>query len=234
MVKMRQTNIARARSVHATTRLAMCLKAALGASALLIPMLIVAQQPAAASTAKDYRQCGERLNAAGISTEVAATACAEVLHPDDMGQCVLDIRTQQVDALTALAACRRVRRPLALSTCLQDIHRQDGAAVLTEVLEACRVSLLPKRYANCVVGLNESLKVPAATGLSTCLDASDRPVDVLSTFIPADQLPRMPGFGTPAPLDDVAPSSDSSLLETAPAFNIPPAGPQPGENVPQP
>lgn len=234
MVKLCQTNIVRAKSVRATTRLAMCLKALLGVSALLNPMLIVTQQPAAASTAKDYRQCGERLSAAGVAPEVAAAACAEVLHPGDVGQCVLNINANQVDALTALDACRRVRRPLALSTCLQDIHRQDETALLTNVLEACRVSLLPERYANCVVGLNQSLDVPTATGLSTCLDASDRPVDMLSTFIPADQVSRMPGFGTPLPLDEVAPSSDSSLLETAPAFNIPPAGPQPGETVPQP
>jgi hypothetical protein len=179
-------------------------------------MAIVAL-PAAAN---NYNQCGERLAKAGITQAVAAPACAEVLHPNDLGRCVQEISAQQVDAMTTLEACRRVRRPLELSTCVQDIHRQDKAAALTNVLEACRVSLLPERYGKCVVGLNQSLGVPTATGLSTCIDASDRPVDVLSTFIPIKDVPRMTGFG--------APGQEDSVLQTIPELDIPnvPATPQ--------
>jgi hypothetical protein len=189
MVKMLQTN------------LATWLKSGLVTLTGLSTMAIVAA-PAQANWFQSkplengYKRCGTSLDQAGIAKDVAATACAEVLYPEDLGACVVNITPLKLDAMTTLNACRRVRRPLELATCVQDVHKQDGNAVLGNVLEACRQSLLPERYGKCVVGLNQSLAVPTAKGLTTCIDASDRPIDMLSTFVPIGQLPRLNGFGS--------------------------------------
>ncbi len=208
MVKMRQTN------------LGTYLKSGLGTITWLSTMAIVAApaqanwfQPKPLENA--YKRCGASLDRAGIAKDVAATACAEVLHPEDLGACVVNITPLKLDAMTTLSACRRVRRPLELATCVQDVQRQDANAVLVNVLEACRQSLLPERYGKCVVGLNQSLAVPTATGLATCIDASDRPIDARSNFVPIDQLPRLNGFGATAPLGADVPTG--SPTPTPPA-----------------
>jgi hypothetical protein len=199
MVKLPPTNLATQR------RLAVCLKSGLGTLTLLSTLAIVAP-PAQAGwfdrwfkskpVENRYKLCGMRLDKAGIASETAATACAEVLHPEDLATCVGGITPLKVDALTTLNACRRTRRPVELATCVQDVQRQDANAVLVNVLESCRQSLLPDRYGQCVVGLNQSLKTPTGNGLATCIDASDRPIDIRSNFIPINSLPRLNGFGT--------------------------------------
>lgn len=198
------------------------LKAALGTVTCLSTMAIVAQPGQAHQGFRNpedaYKLCGERLSAANIEKDLAAQACAEVLHPDHLGTCVLDITAREVNALTTLSACRRVRRPLELVTCVGDINAQDATANLPTVLEACRRSLMPERYGKCVVGLAKSLEVATVPGLNTCIDASDRPVDVLSTFIPLESLPRMEGFGSPS----AAPET-SGLSETSPGLQVPAA-----------
>jgi hypothetical protein len=180
-------------------------------------------------SADDYRLCGIGLDKAGIAKDVAAMACAEVLHPEDLAVCVGNITTLKLEAVTTLNACRRVRRPLELATCVQDIHKQDANAVLGNVLEACRQSLLPDRYGKCVVGLNQSLKTPIAQGLATCIDASDRPIDVLSDFVPINNLCHLKGFGaigSPASCDQgaaiVTPgTSGTSSVTPVPAKELP-------------
>jgi hypothetical protein len=216
MVKMRQTN------------LATWLKSGLVTLTGLCTMAIVAA-PAQANWFQSkplengYKLCGASLDKAGIAKDVAATACAEVLHPEDLGACVVNITPLKLDAMTTLNACRRVRRPLELATCVQDVHKQDGNAVLGNVLEACRQSLLPERYGKCVVGLNQSLAVPTATGLTTCIDASDRPIDMLSNFVPIGQLPRLNGFGSTAPMGStpVSPSPTPSATPPETGTTIP-------------
>lgn len=220
MVKMRQTN------------LGTCLKSGLGTITWLSTMAIGATsaqanwfQPKPLENA--YKYCGASLDQAGIAKDVAATACAEVLHPEDVAACVGDITARKLDAMTTLNACRRVRRPLELATCVQDVQRQDANAVMGNVLEACRQSLLPERYGKCVVGLNQSLAVPTATGLTTCIDASDRPIDMLSNFVPIGQLPRLNGFGSTAPM-----STDTPMVSptpTPPTPTPPAAGTIPGQ-----
>jgi hypothetical protein len=199
MVKLPPTNLATQR------RLAVCLKSGLGTltaiGTLAIGTLTIVAPPAQAGwftskpIANPYKLCGTSLEKAGITADTAATACAEVMHPEDLASCVGGITPLKVDALTTLNACRRTRRPVELATCVQDVQRQDANAVLVNVLEACRQSLLPQQYGQCVVGLNQSLKTPIATGLTTCIDASDRPIDIRSNFVPINNLPRLNGFG---------------------------------------
>ncbi|MBE9030729.1 hypothetical protein IQ266_13410 [filamentous cyanobacterium LEGE 11480] len=210
MVKIRQTN--NSRHIAPPRRWEMRLMAGVSAATTMLGSLALMALPAQAFISHPddpenaYKLCGERLDQAGVAKEIAAKACAEVLHPDRVSQCTLDISAKQVDVLATLSACRRVRRPLELSTCVLDIHAQDAEAVLPNVMEACRQSLLPKRYGKCVVGLNQSLAMATPIGLSTCIDASDRPTDVLSTFKPLKDVPRMNGFGA-------AGAAESSVLQ---------------------
>jgi hypothetical protein len=192
MVKMLQTNQTMRRRLGPLT---------VGvASLLLVSPLAIGVTPAQANWFKSkpvengYKLCGMRLDKAGIGKDVAADACAAVLHPEDLGTCVADLTPLKLAATAALAACQRVRRPLELRTCVQDVQRQDANAVLPNVLEACRRSLLPERYGKCVVGLNQSVATPTAMGLATCLDASDRPIDIQSGFVPINDVCRLEGF----------------------------------------
>ncbi len=212
MVKMLQTN----RAMRAIGQLPVGL-----ATLLLLSPLAIGVNPAQAnwfkpkSVENDYKLCGMRLDKAGIGKDVAAAACAEVLHPEELGTCVVDLIPLKLDAATTLAACRRVRRPLELATCVQDVQRQDAKAVLPNVLEACRRSLLPERYGKCVVGLNQSLAMPTAMGLATCLDASDRPIDVQSGFVPINDVCRLEGFVSVA----VPKDCDKNQPQTAAPLN---------------
>jgi hypothetical protein len=223
MVKMLQTN----RAMRAIGQLPVGL-----ATVLLLSPLAIGVNPAQANwfqpkpVENGYKLCGMRLDKAGIGKDVAADACAEVLHPEDLGTCVVDLTPLKLDAATTLAACRRVRRPLELSTCVQDVHRQDANAVLPNVLEACRRSLLPERYGKCVVGLNQSLAMPTAMGLATCLDASDRPIDMRSGFVPINDVCRLEGFVSVA----VPKDCDKNQPQTAAPLNstvMPDATPTP-------
>jgi hypothetical protein len=172
----------------------------LGLAAVTGTIVLVGQTSAMAGwfqpqpTINPYASCAKSLDKATIQKGMAATACAEALHPDDMGLCVESVTAKKVEANTALAACRSVRRPLELSTCLADIHKQDDKVGLTDVLEFCRRSLLPERYGHCVVGLKgKPLGQTSAEALPTCIDASDRPTDIelLRTFESIDKVPSI-------------------------------------------
>jgi hypothetical protein len=231
MVKMLQTNQTMRRRLGPLT---------VGvASLLLLSPLAIGVNPAQANWFKSkpvenaYKLCGMRLDKVGIGKDVAADACAAVLHPEDLGTCVADLTPLKLDAAAALAACQRVRRPLELRTCVQDVRRQDANAVLPNVLEACRRSLLPERYGKCVVGLNQSVAMPTAMGLATCLDASDQPIDVVpSGFVPINDVCRLEGFVSVAVPKDcdkntqsVAPLNSPVTPDatTAPGSTQPPA-----------
>lgn len=175
-------------------------------------MAVPALAGKAKPTTNAYEACGIALNQATIATDVAAKACAEDLHPDELGQCVTAITSKvmpKMDANTVLSACRRVRRPLELATCVSDIHQQDKNANTATILESCRRSLLPEVHGQCVVGLNRKpLTVTTPSGLATCIEANDRPSDVLPTFIPIENLSTIRNFmGVPAPSGTPSPST---------------------------
>jgi hypothetical protein len=165
------------------------------------------------SALNPYNVCTVSLNKATIEKNLAAMSCAEVLHPDDMGSCVETVvgivAAKKIESGPALSACRSVRRPLDLATCVTVIHKQDASAVLTDVLESCRRSLLPDRFGACVVGLNgKPLQVAIRDGLGTCIDASDRPTDIelLRSFEPSGTVPIVPVIRTTSPISPVTPT----------------------------
>ncbi len=190
------------------------------------------------TSSNPYASCAKSLDQATIQKGIAATACAEVLHPDDMGLCVESVTAKKVEANIALAACRSVRRPLELSTCLADIHKQDDKVGLTDVLEFCRRSLLPERYGHCVVGLKgKPLEQTSAAALPTCIDASDRPTDIelLRTFESIDKVPsiRNPMDSPIVPPSFVpGPNGPSVKVTPTPSPSSNPNAPSPG-TVPQ-
>ncbi|AFY65550.1 hypothetical protein [Geitlerinema sp. PCC 7407] len=162
--------------------------APLGAIAAGLLAASLPMGPAAAASEGDYRRCASNLVEAGIRPEEAAEACSTVLHPEDLSRCVdrLDERTE-IAATDALAACRRVRRPVELATCVTDIRQKTENAAEPQVLDNCRRSLLPERYANCVVGLTEGTDLAVNVALQSCIDGRDRVNDFYPTFIPVGQ-----------------------------------------------
>ncbi len=168
--------------------------------------------------ANEYQSCSASLTGVKLDRLSVAQGCAEALHPQDVGTCVVQIVNDKsvnskIVNLDALDACRRVRRPLELATCVTMIHQSTEAMPLSNdgskrVLDSCRKSLLPERYGRCVVGfrdnpLQKTIVDPAMTdrtqeldGLNTCLDATDYRKDIklipLSEVItPATPTPTM-------------------------------------------
>ena len=168
--------------------------------------------------ANEYQSCSASLTEVKLDRLSVAQGCAEALHPQDVGTCVVGIVNNQsvnnkIVNLDALDACRRVRRPLELATCVTMIHQSTETMPLSNdaskmVLDSCRKSLLPERYGRCVVGfrnnpLQKTIVDVAMTdrtkeldGLNTCLDATDYRKDIklipLSEVItPASPTPMM-------------------------------------------
>lgn len=155
--------------------------------------LVMVSSPAQAN---DYERCTQELSKRQLSTEDIASACARALVPRDLGNCVQRIvERTSVAAPEALTACRQVRRPLDLAACTVDIRNRLGDSNMGQVLESCRRSLLPTRYADCVVGLAKSAKASTPQALETCIDAYYFPREVDPTFIP------YPITSAPATLD---------------------------------
>ena len=168
--------------------------------------------------ANEYQSCSASLTEVKLDRLSVAQGCAEALHPQDVGTCVVRIVNNQsvnnkIVNLDALDACRRVRRPLELATCVTMIHQSTETMPFSNdaskmVLDSCRKSLLPERYGRCVVGfrnnpLQKTIVDVAMTdrtkeldGLNTCLDATDYRKDIklipLSEVItPASPTPTM-------------------------------------------
>ena len=158
--------------------------------------------------ANEYQSCSASLTEVKLDRLSVAQGCAEALHPQDVGTCVVRIVNNQsvnnkIVNLDALDACRRVRRPLELATCVTMIHQSTETMPFSNdaskmVLDSCRKSLLPERYGRCVVGfrnnpLQKTIVDVAMTdrtkeldGLNTCLDATDYRKDI--KLIPLSEL----------------------------------------------
>ena len=156
--------------------------------------------PTNGSSTKDYESCGTNLARANVSAVEAASACGQALRPEDLGTCVNRIADEKVSGSDALLVCRRVRRPVEAASCVVNIRRGVTDTAIVDVLDSCRRSLLPQAFSNCVVGLNRQLKVGGKQAISSCLDVSDRPRDLLPTFIPIGNeipIPTTPFIPTP-------------------------------------
>jgi hypothetical protein len=133
----------------------------------------------------DYRGCAISLLRLGINGETAAQACAEVLRPRDFATCVTKIQKQtQVAATDILPSCRLARRPDDLATCVVGISASKKDAFDPSIFNYCNRSLLPVRFAQCVVGLRSEIDFSAVQAMDNCIDASDKLGGLLPSFTP--------------------------------------------------
>ncbi|MDJ0678087.1 MAG: hypothetical protein QNJ36_22335 [Calothrix sp. MO_167.B42] len=154
-------------------------------------------QAANITSAKDYRLCAFQLLKAGVTEENASKACAEALYPEDVSACVLRIERQtKLAAQNILATCEKSRRPKDLAQCVNGISRNLEEGAKSATLDYCGRSLLPVRFANCVVGLRAEIKFEPIKAMDTCIDASDLISNTAPSFIPAGQNPQqsVPSF----------------------------------------
>jgi hypothetical protein len=142
------------------------------------------------SVRNGYRACTGQMLESGISPEAAARACAGALYPKDVARCVSRIESQtEIAAQAALASCTQARRPVELSRCVVGISENTPGQPVPGLLDFCGRSLLPIRYAECVVGLQREIENLAPTqAMETCISASDRPLEFAPNFIPQGQL----------------------------------------------
>lgn len=132
----------------------------------------------------NYGQCAADLLDAGLSAEAVAAACSRALHPEQVGRCVLDVTAiTDLGVEDALSACSRDRRPLELATCVANIHDFLEVASSATVLNNCHRSILPVRYADCVIDTALTAELATTDSLALCIAAGYRPVDVAPTFI---------------------------------------------------
>jgi hypothetical protein len=191
--------------------------------------------------ANEYQACTAKLTDAKLDRLSIAQGCAEALHPELVGSCVVRIVNDKfVDNkilnTAALDACRRVRRPSELATCVTSIHESAAAKPFSAegsmaVLDSCRKSLLPERYGRCVVGfrrdpMQKVITDPAMTdrnqeldGLNTCLDATDYRKDI-------KPLP-LSDVISPVSTPTVNPSTNISIPTTMPPQTPPKPDPIP-------
>ena len=153
----------------------------------------------AAAPKNDFRLCTSELVRARVSPEAAADACSGVLYPKDLAACVYRINQQtNIAADNALPWCTAVRRPRELAICVVNITTRTQGTASEAVLESCRRSLLPVRYAECVVGLNRGIDFSATQAMAYCIDGSDRPRQFYPP-IPASQTSQPESVNIPVP-----------------------------------
>ncbi len=156
------------------------------------------------SYSNDYRVCAAQLVKAGITVDAASQACAKALRPRELSACVANIEKRtELDAVNALSSCSMARYPEDLAKCVVGISRNSKEGVNPGIFEYCGRSLLPVRFAQCVVGLGAEMEFATTRAMETCIDATDQVTGVTSSFIPANQNPGVqfqPTFETiPAP-----------------------------------
>ncbi|MBF2004310.1 MAG: hypothetical protein IGS49_02220 [Chlorogloeopsis fritschii C42_A2020_084] len=179
---------------------------------------------------QDYRICASQLLKAGIATESATEACANALRPRDLSSCVVRIERQtQIAAVDALSRCRQARRPEDLRRCVVSISQNTKETVNPAVLDYCGRSLLPVRFAQCVVGLRLATNLDPSQALDTCIDGSDFGITgFLPSFIPANttNTPFQPSFETtPTPVEpNTIPPANPNTTPVEPN-TIPPTNP---------
>lgn len=140
-----------------------------------------------ATYANDYRVCAGRLLSVGVTADAASVGCANALRPRELASCVARIQKQtQIAATDVLASCKQARRPEDLAACVVGISANAKENVNSAALNYCNRSLLPVRFANCVVGLRAETDSAPLQAMDNCIDASDRAVSgYLPSFIPA-------------------------------------------------
>jgi hypothetical protein len=101
------------------------------ASVVFFPAILLSvsipTRPAMAN--EGFDDCISGLVDSGVAAEKAGVACSDALIPEDLSECVSDIRGgTPIAADDALTACYRARRPVDMASCVVDIHDEAIAA----------------------------------------------------------------------------------------------------------
>jgi len=133
--------------------------------------------------ANDFADCNTQLMGAGVEAKLAATACSQSLHPDQVANCVAQLSGLEAKPGEVLSNCSRDRRPAELASCVTTVHDRLEVPSLSGLLDHCRRSALPQRYADCVIGTVAATQITTTESMALCIAANDRPVDLAPTFI---------------------------------------------------
>jgi hypothetical protein len=143
--------------------------------------------PIAASAEEDrnYDLCASELLATGLDPDTVAQACSLAYRPTEVSGCVTGVLTlADVTPVEALGACSRDRRPDEVATCVTSIHEVLVVKNSFSVLDYCHRSILPERYAACVIGITATVGYTTDESLYSCIAAGYRPENVAPTYIP--------------------------------------------------
>ena len=148
---------------------------------LATPLLLSAQL----AQANEFGGCSTGLVAAGVKTSAATAACARALHPEQVSNCVTTITSSlKLDPNQVLQACSRDRQVEELASCVTTVKGVLTEASGSTVLDKCRQSVLPQRYAECVTGLVEAIPLAAGEAMTECMAAGQPPTELTPSFIP--------------------------------------------------
>jgi hypothetical protein len=178
-------------------QLAMTKRAAPFVAIASLLALVIPNRPAVALN--EFQLCTAQLvRLAGVSPEGAVAACSDALNPKDISRCVVTIH-KLTPTLTqdALVACQRVRRPVELSRCMFDITDNTRHSQPITVLDYCRRSLLPLRYAQCVVGLSRETDFSSGQVMESCIKAEDFPGNLYPNVAPLPPQNPTPPVAVP-------------------------------------
>jgi hypothetical protein len=166
------------------------------APVVLIAGLLTNMLPSQAvidSYRNDYRACAAQLIKAGVTAEAASQGCATALRPRELSSCVAKItKNTDITPGDGLYSCLQARRPEDLATCVVGVSKSTKQEVNQATLSYCGRSLLPVKFAECVVGLRKEIDLAPISALNTCIDASERTVGIgVGVTTPSGLTPGM-------------------------------------------
>ncbi len=139
--------------------------------------------PGTPASAADYGACAAGLKSQGISDATAAVACAGAINPGAVSSCVGDLTgITKLPARELLDSCRSVRRIGEFVGCVNQL--QDPSTDARAAVQGCRLSLLPDRYASCVLGLADGLKLSRNQAIPVCTENGDSPRELNPPYQP--------------------------------------------------
>lgn len=145
---------------------------------------------APAARAADFSDCAATLAGLGLAAPVAAAACAQAQFPAELSSCTDRLTSSlKLAAADSLATCRSVRKPLAVASCAERLQAA-GNATPALIADGCRLSLIPDRYADCVLGLGDSLDLTRDQLLRACANNGDVPRRIYPNFTTLGETQR--------------------------------------------
>ena len=133
---------------------------------------ILPSQGVISSYRNDFRACAAQLLQSGVTPQAASQSCAQFIRPRELSACVAKItKRTEISANQALVNCRQTRRAEDFATCVVGISQSTQQSVNQAALNYCGRSLLPVKFAECVVGLRKEIDIDPMRTLNTCINA---------------------------------------------------------------